>query len=110
MPAKHHNAPLPQPIFHEPIFSEDEVLPSPTGFDTDHPSDDATYAEVKKLLTKDVVANPKSRAADALYNLQDAYGTNHGPLVIEKIKAAKKIIFHSCGDRAHQSNANTATN
>ena len=99
MPAKHHNAPLPQPIFHEPIFSEDEVLPSPTGFDTDHPNDNATYAEVKKLLTKEVVAIPKSRAAaDALFGLQDAYGSNHGPLVIEKIKNAKKIIFHSCGD------------
>jgi hypothetical protein len=99
MPAKHHNAPLPQPIFHEPIFSEDEALPTPTGFDTAHPSDTATYAEVKKLLTKDVVAIPKSRAAaDALFSLQDAYGSNHGPLVIEKIKKAKKIIFHSCGD------------
>ncbi len=99
MPAKHHNAPLPQPIFHEPIFSEDEALPTPTGFDTAHPSDNATYAEVKKLLTKEVVAIPKSRAApDALFSLQDAYGSNHGPLVIEKIKKAKKIIFHSCGD------------
>lgn len=99
MPAKHHNAPLPQPIFHEPIFSEDETLPSPTGFETEHPSDNATYAEVKKLLTKEVVAIPKSRAADdALVNLQDAYGSNHGPLVIGKIKTAKKIIFHACGD------------
>ncbi len=99
MPAKHHNAPLPQPIFHEPIFSEDETLPSPTGFDTEHPKDNATYAEVKKLLTKEVVAIPKSRAADdALVSLQDAYGSNHGPLVIGKIKTAKKIIFHTCGD------------
>ena len=99
MPAKHHNAPLPQPIFHEPIFSEDETLPSPTGFETEHPSDNATYAEVKKLLTKEVVAIPKSRAADdALVNLQDAYGSNHGPLVIGKIKTAKKIIFHACGN------------
>ena len=99
MPAKHHNAPLPQPIFHEPIFSEDETLPSPTGYETEHPSDNATYAEVKKLLTKEVVAIPKSRAADdALVNLQDAYGSNHGPLVIGKIKTAKKIIFHACGD------------
>ncbi len=99
MSAKHHNTPLPQPIFHEPIFSEDEALPTPTGFDTAHPSDTATYAEVKKLLTKEVVAIPKSRAApDALFSLQDAYGSNHGPLVIEKIKKAKKIIFHSCGD------------
>jgi hypothetical protein len=99
MPAKHHTAPLPQPIFHEPIFSEDDTLPSPTGFATEHPKDDATYAEVKKLLKKEVVAIPKSRSADdALFSLQDAYGSNHGPLVIEKIKTSKKIIFHACGD------------
>ena len=99
MPAKHHTAPLPQPIFHEPIFSEDETLPSPTGFATEHPTDGATYAEVKNLLKKDVVAIPKSRGADdALFSLQDAYGSNHGPLVIEKIKTSKKIIFHACGD------------
>lgn len=99
MPAKHHTAPLPQPIFHEPIFSEDETLPSPTGFDTAHPSDTATYDEVKKLLKKDVVEVPESRAADdALFTLESAYGSNHGPLVIKKIKAAKKIIFHACGD------------
>ncbi len=99
MPAKHHSDPLPQPIFHEPIFSEDEPLPSPTGFETAHPSDTATYDEVKKLLKKDVVTVPKSRADDdAMLALESAYGSNHGPLVINKIKAAKKIIFHACGD------------
>jgi hypothetical protein len=46
MPTKHH-AQLPQPIFHEPIFSEDEPAPSPTGFDTKHPSDTATYKRSK---------------------------------------------------------------
>ena len=71
----------------------------PNRFRDKHPSDNATYAEVKRLLTKEVVAIPKSRAADdALVNLQDAYGSNHGPLVIGKIKTAKKIIFHACGD------------
>ena len=98
MPAQYH-ARLPQPIFHEPIFSEDGTLPSPTGFETEHPSDNDTYEQVEKLLTKDVVAVPKSRAADdALFTLEQAYGSNHGPLVIQKIEAAKKIIFHALGD------------
>jgi hypothetical protein len=103
MPTNHHT-PVKQPIFHEPIFpdpifGEDQKLPSPTGFTTNHPSDDATYKEIQDLLTKDVVAVPKSRAADdALFTLEQAYGANHGPLVMQKIQQAKKIIFHAIGD------------
>jgi hypothetical protein len=42
---------------------------------------------------------PKSRAKDdELFTLEQAYGTNHGPLVMQKINAAKKIIFHALGD------------
>jgi hypothetical protein len=96
MPAKH--ATLSQPIFHEPIFSEDQPLPSPTGFETTHPSDAKTYSEVEKLLKKDIVGIPGSRADDDdLFRLEDAYG-NHGPKVIGKIQSAKKIIFHALGD------------
>ena len=98
MPAKPH-ARLPQPIFHEPIFNEDQPLPSPTGFETKHDNDDATYAAVEKLLKKQVVPAPKSRAADdALFTLEQAYGSNHGPLVTKKIQQAKKIVFHAVGD------------
>ncbi|HEY6023252.1 MAG TPA: metallophosphoesterase [Pseudolabrys sp.] len=98
MPAK-HLAQLPQPIFHEPIFSEDETTPSPTGFETKHPSDTKTYDEVAKLLKKDVVRVPKSRIADNdVFRLQEAYGNNHGPKVVDKIKSNKKIIFHALGD------------
>jgi len=98
MPAKQH-AKLPQPIFHEPIFSEEETTPSPTGFQTKHPSDTQTYNEVEKLLKKDVVDVPKSRVADSdLFRLQDAYGSNHGSKVVGKIQSAKKIIFHAFGD------------
>lgn len=106
MPAKHkqHHKPVAQPIFHEPelndpIFSETDTLPSPTGFDTKHASDSATYAQVEELLKKAVVEIPPSRLADdALFGLQDAYGANHGPMVIDKIKSNKKIIFHALGD------------
>jgi hypothetical protein len=104
MPADHHHARMQQPIFHEPvlpdpIFSEDQSLPSPTGFTTAHDNDNATYKEVEELLKKNVVPVPKSRAKDdELFTLEQAYGTNHGPLVMQKINAAKKIIFHALGD------------
>jgi hypothetical protein len=89
---------LSQPIFHEPSFSEDKPLPDPTGFETKHPSDNATYKQIENLLKKDTVAIPASRVADdAIYELGDAYGS-HGAAVLDKIKAAGKIIFHSCGD------------
>jgi Calcineurin-like phosphoesterase len=103
MPAHHHPR-LPQPIFHEPnlqepIFSEDQTLPSPNGFQTKHASDGQTYKEVENLLKKDVVPVPKSRANDdAVFSLQDAYGGDHGPLVVQEIKKSGKIIFHAIGD------------
>jgi len=89
---------LPQPLFHEPSFSEGTQTADPTGFKTTHPSDTATYKQVENLLKKDVVTFPKSRLPDdGLYTLEQAYG-NHGADVIKKIKNAKKIIFHALGD------------
>jgi hypothetical protein len=89
---------LPQPIFHEPVFNEDKPSPDPTGFETKHPSDNATYKRIENLLTKDVVEVPASRIADdEVFGLEEAYGA-HGAEVLAKIKKAGKIIFHSCGD------------
>ena len=89
---------LPQPIFHEPFFNEDKPSPDPTGFETKHPSDNATYKRIENLLTKDVVEVPSSRVADdAVFGLDEAYGA-HGAEVLVKIKKAGRIIFHSCGD------------
>ncbi len=89
---------LSQPIFHEPSFSEDRPLPDPTGFETKHPSDDATYKQIESLLKKAVVGIPHSRIDDdELFGLGQAYGA-HGAEVLAKIKKAGKIIFHSCGD------------
>ena len=89
---------LSQPIFHEPAFSEDKPLPDPTGFETKHPSDDATYKQIENLLKKDVVGIRHSRVDDdELFGLGQAYGA-HGAEVLAKIKKTGKIIFHSCGD------------
>ncbi len=38
---------LPQPVFHEPNFGEERSTPDPTGFETQHPSDNAAYDEIK---------------------------------------------------------------
>ena len=106
-PAHSH---LPQPIFHEPIFSEDGSRPDPNGFSTSHPSDSALYNEIGDLLKKDVVAVPPSRiAADQMFGLGDAYGS-HGPQIIKKITDAGKIIFHALGDSGASMPANTRTN
>ena len=96
--ARQAHSPLPQPVFHEPIFSEGRPTSSPTGFRTQHPSDDATYNQVKELLKTEVVSFKKSRGADGdVFSLQDAYGS-HGAQVIQKIKDAGKISFHAFGD------------
>jgi Calcineurin-like phosphoesterase len=89
---------LPQPVFHEPIFSEDGSLPDPTGFSTTHPSDNALFSQIGDLLKKDVVAIPPSRIApNEMMGLAEAYGT-HGAQVTRIIEGAGKIIFHAFGD------------
>ncbi len=81
------------PIFAEPTRSQD-----PLAFGTPHPSDNAVYAKIEKLLTTQVVAFPKSRIADdALFALSDAYGPR-GPDVVDAIKKSGRIVFHSVGD------------
>jgi hypothetical protein len=97
MPRQAHT-PLPQPIFHEPVFAEGHATPDPNGFATAHPSDSALFDRLGDLLKKDVVGFNKSRLShDAVFPLAEAYGP-HGTQVVDKIKAAGKIIFHAFGD------------
>jgi hypothetical protein len=92
------NVPLPQPVFHEPIFNEGSSTPDPTGFLTKHPSDTALYKQIQNLLKKDVVSFSQSRAADGeVFRLQDAYGSQ-GVQIAQTIKKNGKIIFHALGD------------
>jgi calcineurin-like phosphoesterase family protein len=89
---------LPQPVFHEPTFSEGKPSPDPEHFWKKHPSDNAQYAQIKKLLTKDVVGFDASRGAPGdLYQLQDALGP-HGPETVETISKNGQIVFHAIGD------------
>jgi len=82
----------------QPVFSESNITPDPTRFKTKHPSDSQLYKEIGNLLKKDVVSFDKSRgqAAD-LYTFQNALGP-HGSEIVQGIKSAGKIIFHSVGD------------
>src|SRR6266849_3470115 len=84
MPRK-ANAPLPQPLFSEPVFNEGVATPDPTVFKQPHPSDTNTYNQVQNLLKKDVVSFSAPRG-------------KHGPAVVQEIQGAGQIVFHAAGD------------
>jgi len=63
-----------------------------------HPSDNQQYKDIRDLLKKDVVGFDPSRSKPGdLYTLQTALGA-HGPEIIQRIKGARKIVFHAAGD------------
>ncbi len=81
-----------------PMFAEPIATPDARTFLTQHGSDNAVYAQIGELLKKQTVDVPKSRAADdALFTLADAYGPT-GAQIVETIKSAGRIVFHSVGD------------
>lgn len=87
------DSPLPQPV-----FDEGNITPDPTRFAKPHSSDNQQYKQIENLLKKDVVSFDPSRGLPGdLYTLQSAYGV-HGPEIIQRMKTAKKIIFHAAGD------------
>jgi hypothetical protein len=82
----------------QPVFNESAVTPDPTRFQTKHPSDSALYQQIGNLLQKDVVGFDKSRGEPGdVYSFADALGP-HGSEIVQSIKRAGKIIFHSAGD------------
>jgi Calcineurin-like phosphoesterase len=82
----------------QPIFNEGNLTPDPKRFKIKHDSDKQQYKEVEKLLRKDVVSFDPSRAQPGdVFRLEDALGP-HGPEIVQGIKSAGKIIFHSAGD------------
>lgn len=86
------------PVFENPVFAEPGQSSDPLAFGTQHPSDNAVYAQVAALLKTQVVPFPPSRADDdALFGLADAYGAR-GADVAAAIKTAGRIVFHAVGD------------
>jgi hypothetical protein len=100
MPRK-AKAPLPQPLFSEPVFNESGApTPDPTTFRTPHnPKTDAQlYKQVQNLLTKDTVSfATASGNAGALFTLASALGSP-GPADVQAIQSAGQIVFHAIGD------------
>ena len=97
---------LPQPLFDEPTFNEGKQTKDPTKFKTPHPSDDAQYAKIEDLLTKDAVSFDASRLPpDGLYTLVEALGP-HGADEVAAITKAGHIIFQAFGDSGASSARN----
>src|SRR5579871_3007059 len=94
-------APLPQPLFGEPVFNEGGVpTPDPTTFRVAHDknADDQLYGEVQKLLSKDTVSFKPSRGQPGdLYTLASALGTQ-GAADVQAISKSGRIVFHAVGD------------
>ncbi len=100
MPRK-AKAPLPQPMFGEPVFNEDGApTPDPTTFRTPHdPStDNQLYKQVQNLLTKDTVSFNTARGNPGdVFTLASALGSQ-GPADVQAIQKAGQIVFHATGD------------
>jgi hypothetical protein len=99
------NAPLPQPVFGEPIFSEGVPTPDPTQFKVT-PNDTGLFKGIQDLLFKDVVGFDASRLTPHdLFPLQSAWGS-HGVEVVQQIEKAKRIVFHAIGDSGASASRN----
>ena len=100
MPRK-TNAPLPQPLFSEPVFNEAGApTPDPTTFRTTHDpkADDQLYKQVQSLLTKDTVSFSASTGKPGdLFTLESALGAQ-GTADVQAIQKAGQIVFHAAGD------------
>jgi Calcineurin-like phosphoesterase len=98
--AKKHSprSELTSPIFDEPVFSEGVETPDPSRFSTRHPSDNATFEQIKNLLTKRVVPFDRSRIGPKeLFPLKAAFGS-HADAVESAIRSNNRIVFHCGGD------------
>jgi len=100
MPRK-AKAPLPQPLFGEPVFNENGApTPDPTTFRTTHDAnkDKQLYNQVQNLLTKDTVKFNTARGNPGdVFTLASALGSQ-GPADVQTIQKDGQIVFHATGD------------
>jgi predicted phosphodiesterase len=78
---------------HVPSFAEVRSTPDPTKFKIPHLSDNQLY----KLINAGVQAYPEPSHTDAI-DLKNIWGEANGATEIDRVNAAKKIIFHMVGD------------
>ena len=78
----------------DPQFGEPTSSPDPSTFVQAHGSDSALYNLVQKHLLQAV---PRSRTADSVMTLADAWGAV-GPAKEKAIQKNNKIVFHCVGD------------
>jgi hypothetical protein len=96
--ARAHYHRMPQPIFGEPVFNEDQVFADPSRFSIPHPSDNELYKAIEDLLRKQVVGFEPSRLKpNELFTLESALGAHARP-VLDAIDQAGHIVFHAVGD------------
>lgn len=89
---------LPLPVFHEPVFNENNQTVVPPQFLTPHPSDAKLYASLGNLLDTQTVVFDKSQSADSeVLGLSAVYG-DHGPDLVQQVQQAGQIVFHALGD------------
>jgi len=91
----------------QPIFDESQTTPDPSGFREPHDQqrDNALYAQIKNLQTKDVVSFEKMRGSpDDVYSLATALGPN-GSTICSNLQKAGQISFHAAGDTGASTDA-----
>ena len=89
---------LSDPIFSEPVLSGGRLMPDPTYFVVNHPSDAPLYAELDKLHLIQARPFPPSRLPDAdVFPLVQALGSL-GPQKLRQITRTGRIVFHAVGD------------
>ncbi len=76
----------------QPIFSQPQPSPDPTGFK--NPVTDKKY---RGIATVEAVPQPRGGAVEPVLTLEQAYG-NAGAAMVKAIQSAKQIVFHSVGD------------
>src|SRR5262245_20705532 len=94
----HHPQNVTHAMFSEPVFNEEVVTGDPPGLAVFHADDNAIFAQVRELLTKQVVGFQKARVADdQVFPLAQAWGA-HGADLVKAIEQSGQIVFQAVGD------------
>jgi hypothetical protein len=85
----------PNLVLSEPQFAQPLPSPDPKKFQTVHGSDTPLFNLLNKKLRRPI---PAPRQSNLTMTLLDAYGPTAGAKVLQGIKDAGQLVFHSLGD------------